>query len=148
MTQNVFTYGSLMFAQVWQRVVAARYRSSPAALAGYRRFALVDDTYPGMIEAATGAHAGNVTGVLYFDVNDADLRALDDFEGSDYERRTVQVMAPAAGLLTAQTYVFLLPGRLAAHDWDPAAFRLERFLGTYCRDRPDDAVQPVPDQPV
>ncbi len=146
MAQHVFTYGSLMFAPVWQRVVAGRHRSSTAHLAGYRRFALSDETYPGMIEA--DADGGRVTGVLYFDVDAADLRALDAFEGSEYRRCTVQVTTPAHGPVTAQTYVYLLPARLAAHDWDPAAFPIARFMGTYCPDRAGEAAPVAPDEPV
>lgn len=144
MPQHVFTYGSLMFAPVWQRVVRSAYRSSAATLAGFRRFALVDETYPGMIEA----DGASVTGVLYFDVDAADLQALDDFEGTEYERRTVQVTTPAGAVVTAQTYVFLLPRRLAQHDWDPDGFALARFMGTYCRDRLGDAAHTGSDEPV
>lgn len=144
MSQHVFTYGSLMFAPVWQRVVTARHRSCSADLAGYRRFALTDKTYPGMIEAV----AGRVSGVLYFDVDDADLRALDDFEGNEYQRRTVQVATLTQGVVTAQTYLFLLPARLAAHDWDPAAFSIERFKVTYCHDRLGDAAPAAQGEPV
>jgi hypothetical protein len=31
---NIFTYGSLMFAEVWQPLVVGRYRSEPAILPG------------------------------------------------------------------------------------------------------------------
>ena len=144
MSQHVFTYGSLMFAPVWQRVVSGRYRSEAADLAGYRRLAIVDETYPGIVEI----DAGSVAGTLYLDVNDADLQALDDFEGTDYQRRAVQVTTPAGTLATAQTYVFLAPQRLASHDWNPAAFPLARFMATYCRDRLGDPAHPAPDQPV
>ena len=144
MSQHVFTYGSLMFAPVWQRVVAARHRSCAANLTGYRRFALADETYPGMIEAA----GGSVTGVLYFDVNDADLRALDVFEGREYARRTVQVTTPAQEQVMAQTYVFLVPALLAAHDWEPAAFPIDRFMRTYCSGRLSDAVPAGENEPV
>lgn len=144
MPQHVFTYGSLMFAPVWQSVVRGRYSSEATDLAGYRRFAIVDETYPGVIEA----DAGRVTGVLYRDVNDADLQALDDFEGSAYRRCAVQVVTPAGTSVTAQTYVFLLPQRLARHDWDPATFPLARFMATYCRHRLGDPAYPAPDEPV
>lgn len=150
MPQHVFTYGSLMFAPVWQRVVTGSYRGESAELAGFRRFAIVDETYPGIVEAGAevDAEAGMVAGVLYFDVNDTDLQALDAFEGSDYQRRTVQVTTSAGTLVTAQTYVFLSPQRLARHDWDPAAFALARFMATYCHDRLGDAAHPAPDEPV
>ena len=51
------------------------YRFAPAAAQGYARYALADDTYPGMIvgESAT------VEGALYFDVDAQDFAALDAF---------------------------------------------------------------------
>ena len=131
MSHHVFTYGSLMFAPVWQRVVSGRYRSKPCELRGYRRFAIVGETYPGMVEAMPD----RVSGVLYCDVSDGDVQALDDFEGLDYQRRSVMVTTSDGTSMPAQTYVYLLPQRLATYDWDPAAFPLERFMATYCQDR-------------
>lgn len=144
MSQHVFTYGSLMFAPVWERVVSGRYRSLAAELSGYRRLAIVGESYPGIVDAKPG----KVAGVLYCDVSAADLQALDDFEGSDYRRCSVAVTMPDGMPILAQTYVYLLPLRLATHDWDPGAFPLERFMATYCHDRLGDQVAPAPDLPV
>lgn len=132
---HVFTYGSLMFDPVWARVVAARgHRSLPASLAGYRRQAVIGETYPGVI-AAPG---GRVDGRLYLDVDAADLVRLDDFEGGDYERITVEVSAADGSRPQAGLYLYRLPQRLADADWDPDWFAREgihRFLATYCSDR-------------
>ena len=144
MSQHVFTYGSLMFAPVWERVVGGRYRSIAATLTGYERLAITGETYPGIVEATSGT----VAGVLYHDVSDADLQALDDFEGIDYRRCSIAVATPDGMSMPAQTYVYLLPLRLATHDWDPAVFPLERFMATYCRDRLGDQAPPAPDLPV
>ena len=144
MSQHVFTYGSLMFAPVWERVVSGRYRGLAAALAGYRRLAIVGETYPGIVEATSD----KVAGVLYCDVSDADLQALDDFEGIDYRRSSISVTTSDGMVMPAQTYVYILPLRLATHDWDPAAFPLERFMATYCHDRLGDDAPPAPDLPV
>ncbi|HEX8884050.1 MAG TPA: gamma-glutamylcyclotransferase family protein, partial [Noviherbaspirillum sp.] len=78
MSANVFTYGSLMFAEVWQPLVSGRYPSGPAVLAGYRRFAVPGVTYPGIV-AAPGQE---VAGLLYRDVAPDDLARLDLFEGA------------------------------------------------------------------
>lgn len=131
MTCHVFTYGSLMFAQVWQRVVRGRYRFEPARLDGYARFAIAGETYPGMV-ARDGA---SVAGVLYLDVGQRDLAALDAFEGADYRRDAVRVAADSGCMRDAQTYLYLLPHRLTAAPWQPDAFQMERFIGTYCRDK-------------
>ncbi|MGE5622691.1 MAG: gamma-glutamylcyclotransferase family protein [Bacillota bacterium] len=130
MTRHVFTYGSLMFAPVWQRVVRGHYRSAPARLDGFARYAITGETYPGMV-AQQGA---SVAGLLYFDVDAGDLAALDAFEGADYRRDRVRV-ALAAGTADAQTYLYLRPEKLTSLPWSPEAFQMERFIGTYCRDR-------------
>lgn len=138
-SQNVFTYGSLMFEPVWQRVVQGRYRRAPARLAGYGRFALLDDTYPGMVPALEPGQA--VDGVLYFDVAPGDLAALDRFEGVEYARRTVAVDIASAGAVSpihAQTYVFLALQRLSGQPWHPENFAMEHFLRSYCSSDTDE----------
>ena len=131
MPTNVFTYGSLMFAPVWERVVQGRYRNATAVLEQHARFALVDDTYPGTIPAA----GATVAGVLYLNVGDADLAALDHFEGSEYRRTSVQVRLDDGSILAAQTYLFEALGRLSALPWEPDDFAMARFLDSYCRDK-------------
>jgi gamma-glutamylcyclotransferase (GGCT)/AIG2-like uncharacterized protein YtfP len=131
MSAHVFTYGSLMFPEVWQRVVRGGYRSAPAVLDGHARFALAGETYPGTI-ASTGA---SVAGIVYFDVSDADVAALDAFEGSEYRRDRVQVRLDSGTLEDAHTYIYLLPQKLSKSPWLPEEFQMQRFLGTYCRER-------------
>ena len=131
MSTNVFTYGSLMFAPVWERVVRGRYRHAKAVLERHARFALVDDTYPGMVSAADGS----VSGVVYFDVDGPDLAALDHFEGNEYRRTDVQLRLHDDTPLAAQTYLFEALGRLSDQPWDPERFAMDRFLDSYCRDK-------------
>lgn len=128
MTAHVFTYGSLMFSQVWERVVRGRYRSVRATLPGFARYVIKGETYPGMV-AEAGAQ---VEGVLYFDVDGDDLAALDAFEGIDYRRDRVAVLAESGERAEACTYIYLLPGRFSGEPWNPREFRMERFIGTYC----------------
>lgn len=131
MSAHVFTYGSLMFPEVWQRVVRGDYRSAPAVLDGHARFALAGETYPGTI-ARTGA---SVAGIVYFHVSDADVAALDAFEGSEYRRDRVQVRLDSGALEDAHTYIYLRPQKLSESPWLPEKFQMQRFLGTYCRER-------------
>jgi gamma-glutamylcyclotransferase (GGCT)/AIG2-like uncharacterized protein YtfP len=131
MTHHVFTYGSLMFAPVWTRVVAGDYRSIAGTLHGFARFAVADQDYPGMIAQPSG----RVDGVLYLDVDAADVARLDHFEGDDYRRDTVRIDCDDGVARDAQTYVYLPHDRLLGEPWRPDAFALERFLATYCRDK-------------
>ena len=133
MSHHVFTYGSLMFPEVWSRVVAGDYRALSARLDGYARFEVRDQTYPGMVPQQ---HA-HVAGVLYLDVDGADLARLDEFEGDDYLRVSCDVSCDDGVARPAQTYVFRLPAGLLKTEWRPDAFAMQRFLETYCRDKLD-----------
>lgn len=128
---HIFTYGSLMFPEVWQRVVQGHYRFASAAVDGYARFTVAGETYPGMV-ARTGA---TVSGVLYFDVDERDIAALDTFEGEDYRRETVRMVLDDGSSAEAGTYLYLPPQKLLESPWDPERFQVERFIGTYCRDK-------------
>ncbi|NEX63268.1 gamma-glutamylcyclotransferase family protein [Noviherbaspirillum galbum] len=130
MSMHVFTYGSLMFSPVWERVVRGSYEAEPAVLSGHVRHAILGETYPGMI-ASPGSE---VAGMLYRGVSDADVAALDAFEGVEYRRVAVQVAAGGRPV-EAQTYLYLMPDRLSADPWVPERFEMARFLGTYCVDK-------------
>lgn len=128
---HIFTYGSLMFPQIWQRVVRGDYRSAPATAPGYARYALADDTYPGMIvsEKATAE------GLLYFNVDAQDVAALDAFEGGEYRRDQIAVVINSGEIVIACTYIFMAEQRLSGLPWEPQAFQMSRFIGSYCRDK-------------
>lgn len=128
---HVFTYGSLMFPAIWERVVRGQYRSVPAMLPGHARYEVTGETYPGMVPQADSA----VNGVLYLDVDDADLLALDVFEGSEYRRDVVTVSVTAEENLTAVTYVFTADERLTDKVWEAESFRITPFMDAYCRDQ-------------
>jgi gamma-glutamylcyclotransferase (GGCT)/AIG2-like uncharacterized protein YtfP len=130
-TRNVFTYGSLMFADVWTRVVVGRYRSVVATLMDHARFAVVEQSYPGMV-SSIGA---KVDGVLHLDVDEADVVRLDHFEGDDYSRTSIALICADGVTRDADTYVYRLADRLLPAPWDPDAFAMDHFIATYCRDK-------------
>lgn len=82
----LFTYGSLMFEPVWQRVTglicgpAAKPR--PARLGGFRRHAVANETYPALLRNP-GSY---VDGALYEQIPQEIMTLLDRFEGGDYQR--------------------------------------------------------------
>lgn len=128
---HVFTYGSLMFPAIWNRVVGGTYRSVPAVLHDHARFALIDDTYPGVVSHP----AQTVEGVLYLNVDDADVAALDAFEGGEYRRDVVTLVLASGETIAAQTYLFLATHRLSDQSWEPQSFRMSRFIETYCAEK-------------
>lgn len=130
---DVFTYGSLMFPQVWNAVVKGEYRSHTGCVRGFLRRAVKNETYPGLIR---NGKATEVAGRVYFDVGAPDLQRLDRFEGAYYRREAVTVGLDEGGEVRAQVYLFRDEYRtlLASHDWDVAWFEREgmaRFLGGY-----------------
>jgi gamma-glutamylcyclotransferase (GGCT)/AIG2-like uncharacterized protein YtfP len=130
---NIFTYGSLMFPEVWERVVGSNYHSSAARLDGYVRRQCLGETYPVIVRQGSSSH---VQGMLYIGISTEDLARLDRFEGEYYIRRSVEVITSReASSLEAFTYV--LSGRyrhlLSESEWDPGYFLehgLHRFLTT------------------
>jgi gamma-glutamylcyclotransferase (GGCT)/AIG2-like uncharacterized protein YtfP len=127
MNGNVFTYGSLMFDEVWRNVVAGHYRSEAATLHDYRRFAVPGVTYPGIVAMA----GERIAGRLYLEVGPDDMARLDAFEGAEYRRDALPVALASGATVNAWTYVWLDHGRLSDAPWLSEAFRLREFLETY-----------------
>ena len=134
MNAHVFTYGSLMFPEVWSRVVRGSYRTERARLDGHGRFDIIGETYPGMV----AREGSSVEGVLYFDVSPADFAALDAFEGEQYRRNTVQVRLDSGETVEAGTYIYLRSEKLSDSPWRPEAFQMAKFIGSYCREKLGD----------
>jgi gamma-glutamylcyclotransferase (GGCT)/AIG2-like uncharacterized protein YtfP len=128
--KNVFTYGSLMFQPVWERVVIGRYKSSEATIHGFRRLAVIGKEHPGLV-IAKGAVP--MLGRVYFDVSDVDLARLDQFETERYLRLTVAATIDGDAF-AAETYMALNLDELSDTDWDVERFEhvgLPKFLATY-----------------
>ncbi|WGO99001.1 gamma-glutamylcyclotransferase [Saccharophagus degradans] len=136
MSKHIFTYGSLMFAPVWRGIVDGEYRHSSAAATGIKRVKIVgqsaSESYP---VAFRHPSAPSLTGQLYLNVEPSDLQKLDAFEGSYYQRETIQVIADGAPY---QADIYLLKRQylhLATElPWSPQDFErdhLEAFIREY-----------------
>lgn len=122
----VFTYGSLMYDAVWGALVPAGGRSVGARLEGWRRHALREATYPGIVPA----QGHRVEGRLWLEVAPAGLARLDAFEGSEYRRETVRVQPlDGSAACDAEVWAWLDGGRLLDHDWDARAFERDHLAG-------------------
>ena len=129
---HIFTYGSLMFEQVWNEVVQGDYQSYPGTVSGFFRRSIQHEHYPAMLPGPVNAM---VEGVLYLDIDSEDLTRLDQFEGSIYDRQDVQVMTDN-NIYTAQAYVIKESYRnlVSDREWDPDKFEdegIHQFLGGY-----------------
>ena len=89
---HLFTYGTLTFPEVWQRIAVcdpdSKTDSEPATLHGFAIFRVKDAVFPGIIRAR---EADFVKGVLYRNLDEETLFELDTYESDFYERQTVWV---------------------------------------------------------
>jgi gamma-glutamylcyclotransferase (GGCT)/AIG2-like uncharacterized protein YtfP len=122
--RHIFTYGSLMFPEVWHDVVKQRYESQSAWVDGFRRTCIQDDNYP-VVLPRSGQK--DLEGVVYFSVKSQDIARLDRFEGDYYFRRRIRpriLLDGDAKTIEADLYV-LKPkyAELASlRPWDPEFF--------------------------
>ena len=129
---HVFTYGSLMYEQIWTLVVEGKYQKSTATISGYLRRTVIGEDYPALF-----SQTGSVTnGILYFNVSGADLCRLDEFEGRHYARRQEPVVVENGSTFAAEVYIFRDHYRhlVSETDWDPAQFEtagMKRFIQNY-----------------
>jgi len=132
---NVFTYGSLMCADIMAAVCGENSTFENGVLAGYRRYAVRGEDYPGVLPE-TCAKSAEVAGIVYRDVSDEGLRRLDVFEGDYYQRRSVRVQLVDGQFIAAEAYIFRpqFRGLLADWPWDFEHFLASgkaRFSGAY-----------------
>ncbi len=130
---NVFTYGSLMFDQVWSKVVNGNYERLKATLYGYERRKLKERTYPAVIP---GNPSDSVDGILYVNVLPSDLLRLDRFEGDYYRKETADCLIGGGEVAAALVYVIedRFSGLIEDKPWDPAWFAetgIRSFLDGY-----------------
>jgi gamma-glutamylcyclotransferase (GGCT)/AIG2-like uncharacterized protein YtfP len=118
---NLFTYGSLMFVEVWSQLVRGDYAKRPARLHGFTRRRVHDDVYPVIFKSDDREW---VDGLVYFGVSDDDLRRLDAFEAHAYDRQAHTVIVEGSEKHTADAYVLKDCYRYLAHEseWDPQWF--------------------------
>lgn len=130
---HVFTYGSLMFPEVWNKVVQGTYESAKGTLHGHRRRSLLEESYPVVFE---GAPSERVAGLVYMDVSDNDVKRLDIFEGIYYDRKSIELVMHDGKSLNAETFILKADFYEKVDDtpWDVERFKLvglSRFLESY-----------------
>lgn len=131
---NVFTYGTLMFPEVWRAVVGLDFATRPATLAGYSIHAVRNEEFPAISPASPTDH---VSGLVYHDLDDASIARLDAFEGDFYCRRSVKVCYQDGAASFAEAYVVAEQGRalLLPEEWRADSFLarggLQQFMEHY-----------------
>jgi gamma-glutamylcyclotransferase (GGCT)/AIG2-like uncharacterized protein YtfP len=128
---HVFTYGTLMFPEVWQAIVGREFAAVEGTAAGFAIYRVRDAVYPGISAAS---ERERVRGVVYLDVDHASLARLDLFEGDFYVRQSVWVDCADGERRAADAYVVPAESQAVLTDerWDRAKFvasgGLEQFV--------------------
>lgn len=127
---NLFTYGSLMFPEVWLRVAGQPFPSQAGVLRDFAAWKVRGETYPGL---APHPHV-ETPGVVYLNVFPDALARLDAFEGPFYQRTAVNIALADGESITAYAYVVAPAHRdsLEKIPWDAVEFEsrhLASFLG-------------------
>jgi gamma-glutamylcyclotransferase (GGCT)/AIG2-like uncharacterized protein YtfP len=128
---HVFTYGTLMFPEVWQSVVGRSFVTVSGEAPGFRIFRVSDAVFPGISEAS---QADSVPGVVYLDVDPESTARLDRFEDNFYERRAIAVDCNDGRRRMAEAYVVPEANRgvLTCEPWTRESFLvsggLEQFI--------------------
>jgi gamma-glutamylcyclotransferase (GGCT)/AIG2-like uncharacterized protein YtfP len=132
-TRHIFCYGSLMFAEVWSRVVQEHYATQPGWVRGYQRRGVTGELFPCLIP---GTEHDRVHGVIYMHVRPDDIARLDTFEGHLYDRRTTVCTGGDQHTYAVDLYVIKSHYQALVTDtaWDAAWFATEglpQFLSRY-----------------
>ena len=99
---HLFTYGTLMFPSIWQRVVGIDFAAQPATLRGYAVYRVRNDVYPVLVE---GDPTTVAEGLVYYDLDSKTIAKLDRYESCIYIRQTIQATSTDDRLFECATYV-------------------------------------------
>ncbi|KAI1180922.1 AIG2-like family-domain-containing protein [Nemania sp. FL0916] len=145
-THAAFFYGTLMAAEVFFTVcyrfstdnvaiLRKLHKFQPAILHGYCRRRVKFADYPGITPDA----GHEVRGVYVTGLTSANMYHLDQFEGSEYERKTVKARLLSqvgddkgngnveAEEVECEVYVFNNPSQLENREWDFEEFRAQKM---------------------
>jgi gamma-glutamylcyclotransferase (GGCT)/AIG2-like uncharacterized protein YtfP len=127
---HVFTYGTLMFPEVWQAVVGRQFAAVEATAAGFAIYRVRDAVFPGII---AGDERDAVRGVIYLEVDAASLERLDRFEDDFYRRQTLSLSCDDGQPRAAEAYVVPHENRyvLTGEPWQADRFVATGGLGTF-----------------
>ncbi|TQN74448.1 Protein AIG2 C [Colletotrichum shisoi] len=136
---TAFFYGTLMEPKVFFTVVQGNgnppqvikdlYTFTPAVLTGYTRHRVQFADYPGMIPEDDGS----VIGIYATGLTDANVSKLDFFEGSEYEKKIVNVKIRSGEdggeevEREATAYIYKHPKNLERREWSFDEFRRDKM---------------------
>jgi gamma-glutamylcyclotransferase (GGCT)/AIG2-like uncharacterized protein YtfP len=129
---HVFTYGTLMFQEVWRSVAGRDFPAIAGTARGYAIYRVQDAVFPGIVETTANDY---VEGVVYLDVDEDAVDRLDRFEDEFYVRQSLAVECEDGASRTADAYVVPEKNRsvLTAEPWRRDAFVASGGLDHFIR---------------
>lgn len=100
MPRDLFVYGSLMFSELVEAIIGRNPAWEPAFLPGYKRCLLAGSPYA-IITPKSGE---TVEGLLLQELTEAELAALDRYEGEFYASMKVEVARADGSTARALAY--------------------------------------------
>lgn len=131
---NIFTYGSLMFPEVWAPVVGRSFETVAATAFGFQIFRVRDASFPGITAGDSGC---SVSGLVYLDVDARSAERLDRFEDDFYERKSITVDCADGQQRIAEAYVVpatkldVLTSEPWTEDWFITSGGLQDFIDRF-----------------
>jgi gamma-glutamylcyclotransferase (GGCT)/AIG2-like uncharacterized protein YtfP len=131
---HVFTYGTLMFPEVWQAVVGRLFETVEGTAVGFEVFRVRDAVFPGIV---AGTDTCSVPGVVYLDIDHESTERLDRFEDDFYVRRSIPIDCSDGQRRMAEAYIVPPANRsvLTNEAWGRESFLatggLEQFIGRF-----------------
>ncbi len=126
MTKKLFVYGTLQFPEILKRLTGKTFSSKPAILSDYQRCSVTDCDYPALIPKK----GAKTEGFILEDMDDVCFKAIDLFEGDEYEKKDVTVIVDD-DKVEATVYVWNAEkDKLLDLDWDATLFE-KKFLNKY-----------------
>lgn len=119
---HVFTYGSLMYRDIFEAVTQSALACMDASLPGWSRHGLINREYPGAMPDKSGE--AMIRGVLWLNVGVNAVAALDQFEGNEYQRVSVKVSGADGLPYEAVVYQWLDPAAICGA-WSSRDFELK-----------------------
>lgn len=125
-----------------EAVTGRSFEAQPVRLPDHMIYRMKNAEYPGVIQQPDSS----VAGVLYQDLSERDFRALDAFEGEQYQRRLVSVLKKDETSIDAWAYIVREEKQddLLLATWTLSDFLekdFDRFMTRFVKDRRDLYIQ-------
>ncbi|MDH5361409.1 MAG: gamma-glutamylcyclotransferase [Gammaproteobacteria bacterium] len=114
---DVFAYGTFLFPKIMDAITGRAHDGQKARLYNFAAFKVKGDIYPGIWPLQDV----QTDGVLYHNVSEEELEAMDRYEGEEYSRELLEVETEDGEMHKAWVYIFRAAYKhlLSETPWSP-----------------------------